>query len=161
MTIIVPVESKLSNIDIQVMSGDISLKAINTEQLTTLTYSGDNSFIDMVIGMGDLQTISGDIEVKDLQSSRVKIVTTSGDITVKGKVYGNSTFDVTSGDIEIECDDQEKRYSYNLSTTSGGISVDGKEIEDENGASKNVQNSKENSIKAASISGDIQITFGK
>ena len=50
-------------------------------------------------------------------------------------------------------------YSYELSTTSGNISVNGQVVEDEVGAKKNVQNSKENLIKATSTSGDIDIVF--
>lgn len=159
VTIIVPGDTNLSTVDIIATSGDISLKAVQTKDIKTLTYSGDSSFVDMIIGSGDLQTYSGDIDVKDLQSSTVKITSISGDITVKGKVYGNSTFEATSGDVVITCGDQEKRYSYNLSTISGSIGVNGKVVEDEIGAEKNVQNSKENIIKATSTSGDIDIAF--
>lgn len=159
VTIIVPGDTNLSTVDIIATSGDISLKAVQTKDIKTLTYSGDSSFVDMIIGSGDLQTYSGDIDVKDLQSSTVKMTSISGDITVKGKVYGNSTFEATSGDVVIACGDQEKRYSYNLSTISGSIGVNGKVVEDEIGAKKSVQNSKENIIKATSTSGDIDIVF--
>lgn len=159
VTIIVPGDTNLSTVDIIATSGDISLKSVQTNDIKTLTYSGDSSFVDMIIGSGDLQTYSGDIDVKDLQSSTVKMTSISGDITVKGKVYGSSTFEATSGDVVIACKEQEKMYSYNLSTTSGSIGVNGKVVEDEVGAEKNVQNSKENIIKATSTSGDIDIAF--
>ncbi len=159
VTIIVPGDTNLSTVDIIATSGDISLKAVQTKDIKTLTYSGDSSFVDMIIGSGDLQTYSGDIDVKNLQSSTVKMTSISGDITVKGKVYGSSTFEATSGDVVIACKEQEKRYSYNLSTISGSIGINGKVVEDEIGAEKNVQNSKENIIKATSTSGDIDIAF--
>lgn len=159
VTIIVPTDAKLSNVNILATSGDISLKAIQAEEIKTLTYSGDSTFVDMITGTGDLQTYSGGIDVKDLQSSIVNMTSISGDITVKGKVYGDSTFNATSGDIVVACEDEEKKYSYNLSTTSGSIGVDGKVVADEIGAKKSVQNSKENIIKATSVSGDIDIAF--
>ena len=161
VTIIVPEDVKLSNIDIEAGSGDISMKDINVEQLYSLAYSGDSTLVNIIANEGDIQAYSGDIDVKDLQSSTVKISSISGDITVKGKVYGNSTFDATSGDIVLACEDREKKYSYNLSTTSGSIMVNDDEVEEDIGARINVQNSNENIIKATSISGDIDIVFGK
>ena len=159
VTIIVPADAKLSNVNILATSGDISLKAIHAKDIKSLTYSGDSSFVDMIIGTGDLQTYSGDIDVKGLQSNTVGMTSISGDISVKGKLYGNSTFEATSGDILLVCEDEEKKYSYNLSTTAGSIGVDGKVVEDEIGAKRSVQNSKENIIKATSTSGDIDIAF--
>lgn len=161
VTIIVPEDVKLSNIDIEAGSGDISMKDINVEQLYSLAYSGDSTLVNIIANEGDIQAYSGDIDVKDLQSSTVKISSISGDITVKGKVYGNSTFDATSGDIVLACEDREKKYSYNLSTTSGSIMVNDDEVEEDIGARINVQNSNENIIKATSISGDIDIVFDK
>lgn len=159
VTIVIPADTKLSNVNILATSGDISLKAIQAKDIETLTYSGDSSFVDMIIGIGDLQTYSGDIDVKGMQSSNVDMTSISGNITVKGKLYGNSTFEATSGDIVLACEDEEKKYSYNLSTTAGSIAVDGKVVEDDIGAKRSVQNSKENIIKATSTSGDIDIAF--
>jgi DUF4097 and DUF4098 domain-containing protein YvlB len=161
VTIIVPKKSKISNIDIVAASGDISLKDIKAEQLKTLTYSGDSSFVGLSINEGDMQTYSGDIDVKDLQSKAVKLTSISGDITVKGNVYGDNKFEATSGDVEIECSGRESDYSYNLNTTSGSIDVNGETVEEDFGASKSVHNSKDNMIKVTSISGDITIDFDK
>lgn len=180
VTIIVPKESKFSNIDIAARSGDISMKDIYADQLKTLSYSGDSSFVEVSINEGDMQTysgdilvnkiqsntakitsISGDIVMKEIQSNKVNVTSTSGDIIVNGDLYGNSTFEATSGDVVIECSGEKKDYSYKLDTVSGYIEVAGEEVEDEIGASVNVRNSKENIIKATSTSGDINIDFKK
>ena len=159
VTIIIPEDARLANINIEATSGDISLKGLIVNQLHLLTSSGDSSLVNVSTDKGDIQTTSGDITARDLQSNTLKMETTSGDITVKGNVYADSTFDATSGDIVIECSDQEKMYSYELATTAGSIGVNGKIVEDDIGSSKTVENSKENIIKATSTSGDIDIAF--
>lgn len=181
VTIIVPKDSKFSNIDISDTSGDISLKDIQVDKLKAYNCSGNSSFAEMRINEGDIQTTSGDINVKkmksntlkivcvsgnvevnEIQSNEAKLISTSGNVFFNGNVHGNSTFEGTSSNIEIVCSGKEKEYSYNLETTSGSIEVNGEKIEkDEISPSVNVQNSKKNIIKVTNTSGNINIDFKK
>ncbi|WP_310604699.1 DUF4097 family beta strand repeat-containing protein [Anaerosporobacter sp.] len=139
VTIIVPKDSKLSEIDIVDMRGDISMKAIQVDKINTLALNGDSTFVEMVVKEGLLQTSAGDINVKDMQGTDVELVTINGDIVMNGKINSDWSYDATSEKVIITSTETEEKYSYCLSNKTGKIIVNGKNLAQEQDINKTVE----------------------
>ncbi|WP_455718358.1 DUF4097 family beta strand repeat-containing protein [Anaerosporobacter sp.] len=122
VTIIVPKESKFSNIDIAVSSGDISLKDVQVDQIKTLLASGDSSFAEMSINKADIQTSSGDIKMKDIQANQIKTLAVSGDCSFVDMRIKEGDMQTSSGNIEVK---EMQSNTANVTSTSGDIIVNG------------------------------------
>ena len=92
----------ISSLDIETVSGDITIKGGTIEKLA-------------------LQTTSGDCEVRDILCSRVEIYTTSGEVEYEGEV---ETLDIesTSGDVEIEL--KSSIEEVDIKTVSGNVEIE-------------------------------------
>lgn len=128
----------LKNVDIKVVSGDVSLKdSLDTTIKTTSgdvtvgsanklsinTKSGDMS-INSVNSKLDLSAISGDINISRLNiDSNSSISVTSGDILIgeTNDIYIDTS--VVSGDVKVNKNNRHAKYELKIKTTSGDIKV--------------------------------------
>lgn len=161
-----------STLDLDTVSGDISLKEIYCEenaktvmdtvsgdiyiegcgfdnQLNCSTTSGDINITGAsVYASCSLSTVSGDCTVKDFKVHTLDINTTSGDTTITTctpAVYIKG--DSVSGDFYLDIQDDINKYSSSFDSVSGECNY------------VNEVSGKEKSISLSTTSGDAQITF--
>lgn len=140
------------NASVQTTSGDIDMNATGNSALVSLTSSSGTiesilngcKEISLYSTSGDItlvcednsapvlktETSSGDIDVTGAvwQDSQIKSI--SGDVNISGRLRGNSHIESSSGEVELSVSARPEEYSYDLSSSSGDISINGTSIED-------------------------------
>lgn len=127
----------INDVDLQITSGDINVK---------------NSFCEGF----KFEASSGNLDLDNVETDSFAIEITSGNINCEKLTTGNVTFKASSGNIDIELAGKADDYNYNLSKTSGDISVEGNSFD-----STYIINdsSRSKSITGKIISGDVDISF--
>lgn len=139
---------------IKLTSGDVTMKDISYSGDLLLT-SGDVKLENITGKSLRIEKTSGNTDVKDCSFEEIDVDSTSGNTEFEKLTADNITFELTSGELDMELTGDEKDYNYDLSCTSGEISVNGSSKEhkykDDNGSTKN--------IKGSCTSGDVDIEF--
>lgn len=125
------------------VSGDVSVKALDLDNLSLNTVSGDISVGGVSASDVSLKSVSGDVDVeKSTASTIMSVKTTSGDVEVENTRGGKIDMAAVSGDIKTS------NIDFSLvkcSTTSGDV------------YSSMAPAVKE--VVASSVSGDIKLYF--
>lgn len=141
LDIYIPVNYKQS-MEIETVSGKISIDKLKSENFTAHTTSGDVDINSLVANITDFSSVSGTIDIKALSSKTNGFKTTSGDIkieTITGDVKANSVSgsikalysefnnevkaETVSGDVEISLP-QSSEFKVEFSSTSGELDND-------------------------------------
>lgn len=97
-----PKTSKLESYNVNLVSGDLKAKGIDTRTLSLKTTSGDGVFEGLVSGETDINTVSGDFKIDNAHLGRAKLSAVSGDFVCKNVVInGNADLNTVSGDFEF------------------------------------------------------------
>jgi DUF4097 and DUF4098 domain-containing protein YvlB len=133
---LLPSGTSLESIDIEMSSGDITLKGLNTSSLTI-----DNSY--------------GDIECENLIAEKLDLDLSSGDLDVKSSDIKDIEVSDSYGDVTLRLPGPDTDYSLDLTTSYGDITVGDKDY-DENVV---IDNGGTRSITADLSSGDVTVSF--
>jgi hypothetical protein len=93
------IKGRLRSLDVNGVSGDVSVRGEIAEDTTVKTVSGDVE-LERVDGDLTVQTVSGDARVRAVAGS-VDTKSVSGDIRLEALTAGDARFSSVSGDIEI------------------------------------------------------------
>ena len=112
------------DIDVQTVSGDISVDSVKPETLTVKSTSGDVSLNTVrVSGAAEMTTVSGDIWFWEADAGTVQIKTVSGDVSGSFLTAKNFETHSVSGDIWMPRSDKNGGKCV-IQTTSGDIWID-------------------------------------
>lgn len=160
----------LNNLEINTTSGDLYFLDIKTNnELSIKTLSGAIKLENVTSNEIDFSSTSGEIETYTLKSNNIDISNISGEIYVD-KIYAdNINVSVTSSDVELDYLDiinqidlksvsgdidlilNDKNYKYMAKTTSGIISIDKTEYDNNFSTSEGLP------VNLKTVSGEINI----
>ena len=122
-------ERAYKEIEIISTSGDIHIQAIEVEEMTVHTTSGEQSIEETLLaGTLSLQSTSGDISLSDNTVPHFTIQTTSGEVDHRSFKSETGSIRTTSGDITLLLEEMIPSLSTN--STSGDVGIQfGKEPE--------------------------------
>ncbi|MBO4636160.1 MAG: DUF4097 family beta strand repeat protein [Clostridiales bacterium] len=116
----VPEGFGFNNIDVTAISGNISVLAAASGNISANTTSGDVILSSGTPSSAEISVISGDISISDMQiAGRLNLNTTSGKMTLSRVDAGSCAFNTISGDITFA---DFSAGSIDINTTSGDIS---------------------------------------
>jgi DUF4097 and DUF4098 domain-containing protein YvlB len=93
------IKGRLNTLDVNSVSGDVSVRGEVTEDVTVKAVSGDVD-LEQIGGDVSVQTVSGDLRARGVAGS-AEAKSVSGDIRLESLTAGDVRFSSVSGDIEI------------------------------------------------------------
>lgn len=90
-----------TELEVESVSGDIFVSDVNCNELSVETVSGNFDVRNTVITELSAETVSGVVTVADVTANELSVETTSGDITVNNIVANGIDVETTSGDCTI------------------------------------------------------------
>jgi len=157
LTILVP-QSYQGDLNVNTVSGDVSLQFGEYESLVVNTVSGDVSTSATSVVEGEFDTTSGDVKLRDYQGA-VRVKSISGDTDIQFDQFTEgANVQSTSGSVIVSVP-QGENFGIDVSTTSGEIQNTHEMIIDKLSDRKLIAhtNSHEHVINVSTISGDISI----
>ncbi len=131
-------ETKLSNIKIQTVSGDIGIISADTANLSSTsgdieinevskleakTVSGEVE-VNRITNSCEIKTTSGDVDINILElTSNSKISTISGDVEIDTNISSYVKTETVSGEVDISNNNRYAETELSIKTTSGDIEV--------------------------------------
>jgi len=124
----VPTNVNISSLEIETVSGDVSIEEASIDRLSILSTSGDMQ-IDGNIKRVEAVSTSGDLYV-EVSAVQINMRTVSGDIESSLRFIdsGSVVASSTSGDIEANLEDTKTGYKVRARTISGKVDVHGLDI---------------------------------
>ncbi len=124
----VPGNVNMSSLEIETVSGEVSIKRASIDRLSILSTSGDVQ-IDGNIKRVEAVSTSGDLYV-DISTVQINMRTVSGDIESSLRFIGSGSVvaSSTSGNIEANLEDSKVGYKVGARTVSGKVNVYGLDI---------------------------------
>lgn len=156
VVVTVPEGRTLERINLDTVSGDISLTKVTANEVSVDTTSGDVTAERLTAGSVRFETVSGDVGLDCLAApSAISLDSVSGGLSFSGPLSPDVRLTTISGDVEIAADNTEEECAYDLSCVSGRIRIDGTSIESSIRKAEG-----EISLNVNSVSGDITVDFG-
>ena len=141
--IMIPQNTNLDNIKIEVSAGDIDIKDVKAEALDINANAGDIDINDIAVGKIDIDANAGDIDVSNVTGDRVDISANAGDINLMDSTVKTAEVSANAGDIDItgnydkidcECDfgdvdinaPNTDRKNINADCAFGTVNIKGK-----------------------------------
>lgn len=136
-------------------SGDVLLNDLEGSELSVTTSSGEISSDKLKEKEITIVTSSGDVQMLRTETDDISGRTSSGEIEIYDSVIKNADFKASSGDIKLELNGNKDDYSYEVSVSSGDISINGDEFD---GKKYSGNEGKDNIIRVETSSGDVEIS---
>ena len=122
ITLNIRIPAGMPSLEVKTLSGDISIKNVNPEQLNINSTSGDIEISHVKADRLKLNTTSGDITVNRLYSADMEVHATSGDVKFDDADVGSFHLQAASGDFSGR---RVKGNSMAVGTGSGDVELDG------------------------------------
>lgn len=134
-------------VDFYAVSGDLSVRDLDMEQLLVCTVSGDAVLIN-VSASEELvvETTSGDVELKGCNLASIDVNVVSGNLELENTSFEGLSFNSVSGDLEGDLTGSPEDYDVEFDSMSGGNSL------------RNIQGGSIG-ISFNSVSGDLDLEF--
>jgi len=148
-----------AGLKVKTVSGGIKAGLNGCTQADVSSGSGD---ITLTGGEGTALTIessSGYITAQNIKSSALTAQTVSGNVNITGDMRGQTSAKSTSGDVSLAAAGSADQYSYDLTSISGDITVDGQRMGSP--ARPAAGAPAENTILANTDSGNIRLDFNR
>jgi lia operon protein LiaG len=132
-------ENYKKSIDIETVSGEVSMDELQADVLKVYTVSGDVDINSIVASTTDFGSVSGSIDIKAISSKSNGFETTSGDVkidSITGDIKANSVSgsitaiykefnndiqaETVSGDVKLSLP-QDSAFNIDFSTMSGDL----------------------------------------
>jgi hypothetical protein len=175
ITVYVPRDMTVSDLDLSLMSGDLRIENIKAQNIKLDGASGnitvrnltvENTFSSNVAS-GDLHLdsvkarylkidgASGNIKAENLAVERKTTLNLmSGDVFISGVLLGETSFDGASGNLTLEIDGRADDYSWNVNGISPELTV-----RDNSGDLGRSSTRGDNQISLDVMSGEVSIRF--
>lgn len=134
-------------------SADVQLNDIEGESLDINVSSGDIEGDKVKIGKIRLEGSTSDIEILRLESDDVFCHTSTGDIEINDSAVSNIKCEASTGDVVLALNGNESDYSYNISVSTGDITVNSREYNKEYVEERNSGNT----IDIKTSTGDVDV----
>ena len=126
---------------LEITSGNIAMKGINTDKLDLHATSGSIDASDVQTKEVKLHYTSGDVKFNNFVTDKLTVDMTSGDFICDEITFNDADLTATSGNIRIKATGSQDDYGYKLDTTSGTIRIGDMVVTDKfrSGAEKDKQ----------------------
>ena len=111
LNIVIPNDTSLDSINIEVSAGDIDVKDIDVKEFDIEANAGDIDISYIKTDKFDVDTNAGDIDIEDITAGSINITANAGDINLMKSTAKTAEVNANAGDIdisgnydEIECD---------------------------------------------------------
>lgn len=146
-----------SRLDVATTSGRVELQEIRAEEVSTRMTSGsmnvDNCTSKHFVGRDK----SGGFHARRLSVEQgIEFESTSGSIEVEGALGGQSRLACASGGIKVTTSLPKESYSYDVSTTTGSVRVDGQKL-----PGSMVNQNAPNRIIMSAVTGTLRLDFAR
>lgn len=138
---------------IEATSGGISCAGVNADSLYVEASSGEITVRDGAFRELQVKATSGDISISNATADAVISGVSSGTVVMDRLEAKTVNSELTSGDITMDLIGNEADYDFDLSVTSGDISVNGADM----GGRYNRDTGSAKKITVDATSGDIEI----
>ena len=101
LDIVVPNDTELDSLKIEVSAGDIDVKDIAVRKFDIEASAGDIDIKDITSNEIDIDANAGDIDVNDIEADKIVISANAGDINLMESKVGSARVDANAGDIDI------------------------------------------------------------
>ncbi|KOS69137.1 hypothetical protein AEA09_11665 [Lysinibacillus contaminans] len=155
ITIYVPKDALLSNIELDSSFGDINLEQLNYQQLNLFVSHGDISFENIVAGHTEITQSFGDMALQQFSGERFIVESEHGDIDIDGELNGESTITSSFGDVDLDLLNKESELGLDLNTNFGDITLNNKSIEGDFSQSY----VGDNQLKVSITHGDLELSL--
>lgn len=99
--IMIPSDTDLGNLKIDVAAGDIDIKDVKADNLDIDANAGDIDIKDIAAGKIDIDANAGDIDVSNVTGDKVDISANAGDINLMDSTVKSAEVNANAGDIDI------------------------------------------------------------
>jgi len=173
VTIYLPENAQLDNVEIKSASGSIDIDAIQCKAFCANLVSGDVNIGNIEANDVAITTVSGTIEIKggkansfdfhlvsgnlrvsNLESGCLNADFTSGKADLSGMFTGNTKIHGVSGSVMLKVQGAEQHYNRRIEVLSGRITINGIRA-----GEGDVNYHADNMLDIKTISGNIDITF--
>ncbi|MBR6451954.1 MAG: DUF4097 family beta strand repeat protein [Lachnospiraceae bacterium] len=144
-----------TGLEIKASSGDLIMENVNPENLNITISSGAVKGSGITAKTVSATASSGDMVFEDLKAGEANFKISSGEIVVNNGTLEVVNGKMTSGDITLNLSGKRDDYDFDLSATSGEMTIDGEEFE----KSYLKEAGKKNKITMKATSGDVDVNF--
>ena len=127
MTLIVPEETAMKNMDLKVAMGNISVEGITSSDCDALTNMGSCTFKKCSFDKSDLRTNMGDITIKDTALGEAEVDNDMGSIQIESCTFLNLNADNAMGDTSIDVSQNLDNFQIELEAGMGEVRVNGQD----------------------------------
>lgn len=135
--------------------GDITGSKVKIAKLQVEMNDGDAMFNEIEAASTDFNNKFGDITFREFTSQELTMKSNDGDIEIQGKLLGKSVIHSSFGDIDLKLANKESELSYNIRNDFGDISINDNKYETK---ATNKTNT-EHMLDIVSNDGDVQVVF--
>lgn len=154
MTLTVPEEAEMKNMEIKVSMGSISVEGITASDCDALTNMGSFTFKKCSFDESTLNTSMGEITVKDTELGESEVDNDMGSIQIEGCTFQNLSADNAMGDTSINVNQNLDNFGIELETEMGAVRVN-----DQNEGTKYRQSGDAGKLEASASMGNIRLRY--
>ncbi len=127
MTLTVPEETAMKNMDLKVAMGNISVEGITSSDCDALTKMGSCTFKKCSFDKSDLRTNMGDITIKDTALGEAEVDNDMGSIQIESCTFLNLNAENAMGDTSIDVSQNLDNFQIELEAGMGEVRVNGQD----------------------------------
>lgn len=153
VTITVPRDALLENIDMNADVGDIKIKDIQTQQFTCEADVGNVDVKRAKLGTTDISADVGNVDIRETELADTQIEASVGNVDMKGVTLQNTDISADLGNVKVDVNGNKKEYALDLEAEMGNIKVDG------NRYHSRVQTEGKNQLRVNGSMGNVSVDF--
>lgn len=153
----IPKGTALKNLKLRVRDGDVRMSGLKLSRLACTMKNGNLNLSDSTVGSAVLNNSYGGIQASGLNSGGLTIYGKNGNIRLSGTLKGKNYIHSAYGNIGIQTLFPQNRYTLELSTNYGSVTVNGQKLS----GSLLQTGTSENSLTASAKNGNVSVDFGK
>lgn len=156
--IYLPEDAKLEAVNLSTDMGDIDVTGLAMKYLTVGSDMGDIFITDCTVAESLIATVDmGDVNVTSCTVPKSLIASTDmGSLYLSGALSGTLDLSDSMGDISVFIDRPASRFSYDIETDMGDITVDGESYRD-----RAEKSGGSDTIKIRNDMGDVELYFSE
>ena len=124
LDIVIPKDTDLKNIKLDISAGDIDIRNIKLEKLELDANAGDIDINDIIAEKINIDANAGDINVMDCTAEKIDLNVNAGDVDVTGN-YGKIDCSCDMGDVDIKAPNTD-RNDIDVDCALGSVNIVGK-----------------------------------
>lgn len=141
LTIYLPENYELKDLDIRAGAGEIVLEDFDTQNLNIEAGAGRISITNVVADYSDIDGGVGELNFRDVEFNSGDIDSGVGRLNFSGKLHGKHTIDAGVGEINLDIKGKIDDYDLSIDKGLGGIKINGKAYKDINTSKSETSNS--------------------